>query len=400
MKAEEQLKIIEEGVEEILPREDLLRKLEQERPLRVKYGADPTAPDLHLGHALCMRKLKQLHDLGHEIVFVIGDFTGRLGDPSERTATRKMLNKDEVEINAKTYMDQVYKMLDRDRIKTIFNSTWFDDMTFQEVIGLASKYTVAKMLERDDFSNRYKNGLPISLTEFLYPLIQGYDSVALKADIELGGTDQKFNLIVARDIQKGYGQEPQVLLLMPLLVGLDGAEKMSKSKGNHIGITEDPDQMFGKVMSLADELLPTYFELATQLPKGEIEDIERALAKGQLHPMEAKKRLAREIVKMYHSEEIASAAEKEFERVFSRKELPTDIPECSVSGLKNGKIWIIKLLLEAGMATTNSEARRLIKQGAVSIDGEKILDDNLDLEIISGQILRVGRRRFAEIRLE
>lgn len=396
---EEELEILTSNVVEIIPENGLLEKLkkarEENRPLRVKLGADPSAPDLHLGHAVVLRKLKQFQDLGHQVVFIIGDFTARIGDPSGRSETRKPLTPEQVKKNALTYQEQVGKILDVSRAEIRYQEEWFGKMKLEDVLVLTSKYTLARMLERDDFALRFKEQRPIFLHEIMYPLLQAYDSVAIKADIELGGTDQKFNLIVGREIQKEYGLEPQVAMLMPILEGLDGKQKMSKSLGNYIGLTEPPNQMYGKVMSIPDSLIIRYFELATEVSKEEIKKIEQDMKNGILNPRDAKARLAREIVKIYHGEESSIKAEEEFNKIFKYKELPDEVPEVTIN---DSKIWIVKLLTQIGAAKSNSEAKRLISQGAVEIDGKKIEDTNLDVIIDKPFILRVGKHFFRRIK--
>jgi len=403
---EEQLKIIRRGAAEIISEEELLKKLrraqETGKPLRVKAGFDPTAPDLHVGSAVVIRKMRHFQELGHEVIFLIGDFTGLIGDPSGKTETRKMLSQEEVAENAKTYKRQIYKILDREKTRIAFNSEWCGKMRFEDVIGLTSRYTVARLLERDDFAKRMENNQPISVLELLYPLVQGYDSVALEADVELGGTDQKFNLLVGRVIQREYGQEPQVVLTMPLLEGTDGVQKMSKSLGNHIGINESPEQIYGKTMSLADEFMWKYFALTTDVPEEEIGELRRQVESNAMHPKEAKQRLAREIVALYHGKDQASAAEKRFEKVFARKELPDEIPPLTLNraDLDNGKVWIVKLLVDAGFAQSNADARRLIQQGGVRMNQKEITLDGCDIEINDGDVLQAGKRRFARIAIE
>jgi tyrosyl-tRNA synthetase len=401
MNPEQQLEILKRGAAEIITEEELLAKLKKGRPLRIKLGLDPSVPDIHLGHAVVLRKLRQFQDLGHEVIIVIGDFTAMIGDPSGRTETRPQLSPEQVKENARTYFDQYTRILDPARTRVVFNSQWLSPLTFREVISLASKLTVARVLERDDFAERLRQGLPLHLHEILYPLCQAYDSVALEADVEMGGTDQKFNNLMGRDLQREFGQEPQVVFLMPILVGLDGQQKMSKSLGNYIGIAEPPEEMFGKVMSLPDELMAQYFVLCTDVPMEEIEAIERGLREGRLHPRDVKRRLAREIVAIYHGAEAASAAEAAFERVFVAKEFPEQIPEVFLEpdDLEGGRIWIVKLLVLAGLVESNSEAKRLISQGGVSVDGRRITDIDTDLEVVDGMVLRVGKRRFARIRL-
>jgi len=394
-----QLEIIRRGVAEIVPEEELPQKLERARregrPLRVKLGLDPTAPDIHLGWSVVLRKLRQFQDLGHEACLIIGDFTAQIGDPSGKSKTRRQLTREEVEQNARDYEKQLFKILDPARTRFYFNSDWLGKMTFADVIQLASKYTLARMLEREDFANRFLNQQPISLHELLYPLCQGYDSVAIAADIEMGGMDQKFNNLVGRDLQREFGQEPQVTVMMPLLIGLDGVEKMSQSLGNYVGIMEPPDEMYGKLMSLPDELMEQYFELCTDVPMTEIKEILAG------HPKEAKQRLAREIVSMYHSPEAAEQAEAEFNRVFSQHELPSQMDELRLSAeeLVQGKINIITLIRKANFAPSNSEARRLVEQGGVSLDGRTVRDPLAEVMLHDGAVLKVGKRKFARLLL-
>lgn len=397
---EEQLEQLRRGAAEIISEEELLEKLRRSRregrPLRVKLGLDPTAPDIHLGHTVVLRKLRQFQDLGHQVVLIIGDFTGRIGDPTGKSVTRPQLTEEEVRANAATYARQLGKILDPARTEIVFNNDWLGRLTFAEVIHLAARYTVARMLERDDFAQRYREGRPIAIHEFLYPLAQAYDSVAVRADVELGGTDQKFNLLVGREIQREYGQEAQVALLMPLLEGTDGRDKMSKSLGNYIGIDEPPAEMFGKTMSIPDELIVKYMTLVTDLDLEEIRGLERGMAAGEVNPRDAKLRLAHALVRMYHGQEAADAAREEFLRVFSRGELPSELPELAVAA---GEMDAVRLLRETGMAASNSEARRLIGQGAVRLDGLRVTDPNAPLRIADGAVLQVGKRRFARLRV-
>ena len=387
------LEVARRGTIEILTETELKKRLKK-RPLRVKFGADPTVPDIHLGHTVVLRKLKQFQDLGHKIIFVIGDFTARIGDPSGRIETRKPLSRKEVLKNARTYQDQVFKILNRKKTKVVFNSTWLDKLTSRNIFNLASRYTVARMLERDDFSLRYKKKRPISIHEFLYPLIQGYDSIVLKADVETGGTDQKFNMLVGRALQKEYGQRPQVVITMPLLEGTDGIKKMSKTYNNYIGISEPPKEIFGKLMSISDKLMLRYWELLTNVSPTELAKMKKDLKSGRLHPREAKKNLALRIVEMYHSKKAAKESAREFEEVFKEKKLPRKIQRVKIS---KKKIWVVKLLIASKMAESSSEARRLIQQGAVTLDGQKITDPEKELIIREGTILKVGKRRFARI---
>ncbi|MEW6662003.1 MAG: tyrosine--tRNA ligase [Bacillota bacterium] len=400
----EQLAVITRGCYEIIPEEDLVKKLKQsiinKKPLQVKLGLDPTAPDLHLGHTVVLQKLRQFQDLGHQVTIIIGDFTGRIGDPTGKSETRKQLSEEEVLANAQTYRDQLFKVLDINKTRVVFNSQWLSNLNFQQVIELAAKTTVARMLERDDFSKRFKENLPISVHELFYPLMQGYDSVALKTDIELGGTDQKFNLLMGRTLQREYGQEPQVALMMPILEGLDGVQKMSKSLANYIGINEPPREIYGKTMSISDHLMFRYFELATRLPLDEIRSLKTGFENGNLHPKDIKMRLAKEIVSMYHGVEAAQEAEKEFINIFQKKDLPDIIPEYLADHLLvNGQVWLPRLLVETGLAASTSEARRLIQQGAVKIEGKKAEDPDAYMIPLDQMIIKVGKRKFVRIRI-
>ena len=391
MTIDETLAIIQRGADEILPLEELKKKLEKNKPLRVKLGMDPTAPDLHLGHTVVINKMKQLQDLGHEIIFLIGDFTGMIGDPTGKNVTRKPLTKADVLENAKSYEDQVFKILDKDKTRIAFNSEWMGKMSSAEMISLASKQTVARMLERDDFSKRYKGGQAISIHEFLYPLVQGYDSVALRADIELGGSDQKFNLLVGRELQKQADMEPQVILTMPILEGLDGVQKMSKSLGNYIGIDEDPDSMFGKIMSISDDLMWRYLELLSFESLETIESWEKEVEDGE-NPRNIKFRLAEEIVTRFHDKDQALKAQQNFIDRFAKNQIPDEMDEFSFSkGIK-----VANLLKDSNLVSSTSEAFRMIKQGAVKIDGEKLTDK--DLAPDEGTLVfQVGKRKFARV---
>ena len=391
MTIDETLAIIQRGVDEILPLEELKKKLEKNKPLRVKLGMDPTAPDLHLGHTVVINKMKQLQDLGHEIIFLIGDFTGMIGDPTGKNVTRKPLTKADVLENAKSYEDQVFKILDKDKTRIAFNSEWMGKMSSAEMISLASKQTVARMLERDDFSKRYKGGQAISIHEFLYPLVQGYDSVALRADIELGGSDQKFNLLVGRELQKQADMEPQVILTMPILEGLDGVQKMSKSLGNYIGIDEDPDSMFGKIMSISDDLMWRYLELLSFESLETIESWKKEVEDGE-NPRNIKFRLAEEIITRFHDKDQAQKAQQNFIDRFAKNQIPDEMDEFSFSkGIK-----VANLLKDSNLVSSTSEAFRMIKQGAVKIDGEKLTDK--DLAPDEGTLVfQVGKRKFARV---
>ena len=390
-----QMDVLMRGTAEVISEDDLRKKLERAaktgKPLRVKAGFDPTAPDLHLGHTVLIQKMKQFQDLGHEAVFLIGDFTGMIGDPSGKSETRPALTPTQVQENAKSYMDQVGKILDLGRTTIDFNSRWMGSMTSTEMIQLAAKYTVARMLERDDFHKRFREQRPISVHEFLYPLVQGYDSVALKADVELGGTDQKFNLLVGRDLQKEYGQEPQAIVMMPLLEGTDGVNKMSKSLGNYIGINEPAKDIFGKVMSISDSLMVKYYELLSDRSSGDI----RAVKDGSTHPMQAKKALAGELVARYHGPDAALAARDEFERQFSRRETPDDIPDVTVAW-EGDAMPLAKVMALAGLCESVSEGRRLIKGGGVELDGAKVSDENHRVPPGSFMI-KAGKRRYARV---
>lgn len=387
---QKQIDLIKRGSVEVIS-EDLLKlKLEKalrnNTPLRIKAGFDPTMPDLHLGHTVLLYKLKQFQELGHKVYFLIGDFTGMIGDPSGVSETRRSLTREEVLNNAATYERQVFKILDPSRTEVVFNSQWMSRITGEELIRLCAKYTVARMLEREDFKKRYTAGQSIGIHEFLYPLVQGYDSVMLNADVEVGGTDQRFNLLVGRDLQKEYGQEPQVVVAMPLLEGLDGIKKMSKSQKNYVGIEDSPNEIFGKIMSIDDQLMIRYYELLTSRNLDEIKS---------LHPMEAKKRLAEEIIERYYNRDAAIMAREEFERVFScRKSIPTDIPSYTVAGDKR---WLPHVLTVSGMTKSNAEAVRLIREKAVEIDGIKVTDSDMKLQFGREQIIKIGKRRFIKI---
>ena len=391
MTIDETLAIIQRGADEILPLEELKKKLEKNKPLRVKLGMDPTAPDLHLGHTVVINKMKQLQDLGHEIIFLIGDFTGMIGDPTGKNVTRKPLTKADVLENAKSYEDQVFKILDKDKTRIAFNSEWMGKMSSAEMISLASKQTVARMLERDDFSKRYKGGQAISIHEFLYPLVQGYDSVALRADIELGGSDQKFNLLVGRELQKQADMEPQVILTMPILEGLDGVQKMSKSLGNYIGIDEDPDSMFGKIMSISDDLMWRYLELLSFESLETIESWKKEVEDGE-NPRNVKFRLAKEIITRFHDKDQALKAQQNFIDRFAKNQIPDEMDEFSFSkGIK-----VANLLKDSNLVSSTSEAFRMIKQGDVKVDGEKLTDK--DLALYEGTLVfQVGKRKFARV---
>jgi tyrosyl-tRNA synthetase len=393
----EMLKQITRGADEILVEAELAERLQSGRPLRVKAGFDPTAPDLHLGHTVLLNKLRQFQDLGHEAIFLIGDFTGMIGDPTGKNATRKPLTRDEVIENAETYEAQIFKILDPEKTLVMFNSSWMNEMNVAELIQLAAKHTVARMLERDDFSKRYSSGQSIAIHEFLYPLVQGYDSVALKADVELGGTDQKFNLLVGRQLQEAYGQKPQVVLTMPILEGLDGVQKMSKSLGNYIGIAEPAGEMFGKLMSISDDLMWRYFELLSFRPLAEIDELKREMEQGR-NPRDIKFELGRELVTRFHSREDADQAQRDFIARFQKGAMPDDMPELQLSGEQDG-MPVANVLKEAGLTSSTSEALRMIRQGAVRIDGERVEDTKLQLQPACTYVCQVGKRRFARVTL-
>jgi len=397
---EKSLELIRRGSVEIISEEELKRKLEkaikEKRPLRVKAGFDPTAPDLHLGHTVLIQKMRHFQELGHQVIFLIGDFTGLIGDPTGKSETRPPLTPEQVQENAATYKEQIFKILDEKKTEIAFNSKWMNKMASIDMIRLCAKYTVARMLEREDFKQRFQQQRPIAIHEFIYPLIQGYDSVALEADVELGGTDQTFNLLVGRHIQKEYGQEPQVVITMPLLEGLDGINKMSKSLGNYVGITEEPDSMFGKLMSISDELMFRYYELLSSRSLDEIEQLKSGVEKGSVHPKDAKTQLAYELVARYHGEEAAKKARERFEAQFSKGQVPEDVPEYPLPEDSEQKIFLPRILKDAGLVKSTSEARRLIKQGAVSLNGTKLRQEEIDRPA-SGDILKVGKRRYLRL---
>ena len=396
MKAvEESLAIIKRGADELLIESELAEKLKTGRPLRVKAGFDPTAPDLHLGHTVLINKLRHFQDLGHHVMFLIGDFTGMIGDPSGKNTTRPPLTREQIMENARTYQDQVFKILDPEKTEICFNSGWIEALGTAGMIKLAASYTVARMLERDDFSKRYRNGQPIAVHEFLYPLCQGYDSVALKSDIELGGTDQKFNLLVGRELQKHYGQTPQCVLMMPLLEGLDGVNKMSKSLGNYVGISEPPREIFGKLMSVSDDLMWRYFDLLSFRPNAEIARFKQDVAEGR-NPRDLKVLLGQEIVARFHSAQAADDALADFEARFRQGAIPDDVPEVALTSV-NGELGIAQLLKQAGLVSSTSDALRMIEQGGVKIDGERIEDKKLLLKTGSKLVVQIGKRKFARV---
>ena len=397
LNSDKQIELIQNGSEEIIPLEELKQKLESSQknnqPLVVKLGCDPSRPDLHIGHAVVLRKLRQFQDLGHQAVLVIGDFTAMIGDPSGRNKTRPQLSLEEAQSNAKSYVEQAKIILDIDSLKICNNAQWLNNMNFSEVVGLSSKYTVARMMERDDFEKRYKSEIPITIHEFLYPLAQAMDSVHLKADIELGGTDQKFNLLVGRDIQREYGQNPQVILTVPLMEGTDGVEKMSKSYNNHIGLTDSPDEMYGKILSIPDNMIEKYFFLGADADGKKMQDVKNSLANGQVNPRDIKRDLARKIVEIYHSEDLARKAEENFDRIFIRKDIPEDIPEVKL----DDDTRIVDVLRSNELVSSNSEARRLIDQGAVKIDDQKCINRDQIIKKDESIVIKVGKRRFLRI---
>ena len=394
---DEALELIKRGAEEILVEEELVKKLKTGKPLRIKAGFDPTAPDLHLGHTVLLNKLRQFQDLGHEVIFLIGDFTGMIGDPTGKSATRPPLTRDQVIENAKSYEEQIFKILEPEKTLVMFNSSWMGEMNAADLISLASRHTVARMLERDDFSKRYGSNQPIAIHEFIYPLIQGYDSVELKADVELGGTDQKFNLLMGRELQKQFGQEPQVVLMMPILEGLDGAQKMSKSLNNYIGVHESPDEMFGKIMSISDELMWRYFELLSFRPLAEIDEFKNDIAQGG-NPRDVKFRLAEEIIARFHDGSAAVKARESFIARFQKGAMPDEMPEVTLQ-TENGELAIANVLKMADLTGSTSDALRMIKQGGVKIDGEKIEDTGLKMKAGTCHVYQVGKRKFARITL-
>jgi len=402
----QQAALLKRGTAGVIPENGLEEKLEKSartgRPLKIKLGLDPTAPDIHLGFAVVLRKLRQFQNLGHEVILILGDYTALIGDPSGRSSTRPMLSAEEIQENARTYADQLAIILDRNRTTIRYNSEWLGRLSFADVVRLASRMTLAQVMERDDFANRWAQEKPISLHELLYPLAQAYDSVAIEADIEMGGQDQMFNILAGRDLQREMGQEPQVALFMPLLVGLDGVKKMSKSLGNYVGIAEPPDVMFGKLMSIADDLMPTYFDLATEVPPEEVSALLDDMKAGRVNPKDVKRRLAREIVRIYHNTEAAEAADTEFERVHARHELPEEIPEVVLpaDAVRNGGVWVCRLLVSIGLSKGTGDARRLVEQGGVRIDGERVTDPSAEFEpvALNGAVIQVGSRHFVRVK--
>jgi len=400
---DKQMEVIKRGAVDLVNEEELRSKLtrsiNENNPLRVKLGLDPTAPDLHLGHTVVLQKLKQFQELGHVVIFLIGDFTGMIGDPTGRIETRPALTKEELLVNAETYKKQVFKILDPETTEVRFNSEWFEAMNAADMIRLCAQYTMARMMEREDFRNRYQNNLPISIHEFLYPLVQGYDSVALQADVELGGHDQIFNLFVGRVIQRAYGQESQVLVTVPLLEGTDGVNKMSKSYGNYIGIDEPPDVMFGKLMSISDELMLKYYELLSDISLEQLDSLKEGIKKGTVHPRDAKVNFAKEMITRFHSKGAAEAAHENFDKMFRDKEVPGDI---EVMTMKKSEIgtWLPKLLAAIGMVASTSEGRRMIQQGGVHINGAKVTSDEITMEGVSELVIKVGKRKFKKVVFE
>lgn len=404
---EEQLKVIASGTVEVIPEEELrtkvLRSISTRKPLIIKLGVDPTRPDLHIGHSVPLNKLRHFQELGHQVVLLIGDFTALIGDPSEQNSTRPVLTPEEVEKNARTYVEQAEKIIDTKRARLVRNSEWLAPLTFREVLELTSRFTVARIMERDDFSRRFKDEKPLGLHEFLYPVMQAYDSVVLRADVEIGGTDQKFNLLAGRNLQRGMGQEPQVVLTLPLLEGTDGVNKMSKSLNNDIGLTDPPGEMFGKLMSIPDDIMWKYFGLVTTLTPEAVADLSGMVEAGEINPREVKDRLAREVVGVYHGSEEAKRAADEFRRVFSRKELPGEMPVARLgrSDFSGESVWVVDLLILLGLAASKGEARRLIEGGGVAIDGEKVIDSDRELafEEVDNKVIRKGRKTFIKVEI-
>lgn len=401
LSAEEQLRIIKSGAANIVPEEELMKKLKRGEPLNIKLGVDPTSPDLHLGHAVPLRKMRQFQDLGHRVTLIIGNGTALIGDPSGKNTTRPQLTQEQVEANAKTYVEQAFNVLDPDKTTVVYNADWILKLDLKGLLELCSKFTVARILERDDFTKRYQSHTPIALHEFLYPVMQAYDSVVIKADVEMGGNDQLFNLLAGRELMEKMGMEPQVALTMPLLEGTDGVQKMSKSYGNYVGLTDAPADMFGKIMSIPDELMPRYFRLASTLSVDEVDEIERGLANDELHPNKVKRMLARNIVALYHDEAAAEAAEEQFDRVFKQHEAPEDMPEFAADLTPNedGKVYLARLLHDAGLAPSIGEARRLIDGGGVKINGEPVAAKayNVTPDVLAGATLQVGKRKFVRL---
>lgn len=402
LSSEEQLHIIQSGVAGLTPLEAMKKKLDRGTPLNIKLGVDPTSPDLHIGHAVPLRKLRQFQDLGHEVTLIIGDGTAMIGDPSGRDTTRPQLSAEQIDANARTYMDQAMKVLDPEKTKVVHNRDWIFDLDLAELLGLLSNFTVARILERDDFSNRYHNQQPIAMHEFIYPIMQAYDSVVIKADVELGGNDQLFNLLAGRELMEKRGMEPQVCLTLPLLEGLDGVRKMSKSYGNYVGLTDEPADMFGKIMSIPDELMPKYYRLATALPVAEVDEIEAGLAAGELDPNQSKRRLAREIIKIYHDEQAAADAEEQFDRVFKAHGVPEDIEVFDIAledDPEKGGVYLPKLLADLKLVASGGEGRRMIDQGGVKVNGEVVAKGTYHMPAseLAGATLQVGKRKWAKL---
>lgn len=402
LSSEEQLHIIQSGAAGLTPLEAMKKKLDRGTPLNIKLGVDPTSPDLHIGHAVPLRKLRQFQDLGHEVTLIIGDGTAMIGDPSGRDTTRPQLSAEQIDANARTYMDQAMKVLDPEKTKVVHNRDWIFDLDLAELLGLLSNFTVARILERDDFSNRYHNQQPIAMHEFIYPIMQAYDSVVIKADVELGGNDQLFNLLAGRELMEKRGMEPQVCLTLPLLEGLDGVRKMSKSYGNYVGLTDEPADMFGKIMSIPDELMPKYYRLATALPVAEVDEIEAGLAAGELDPNQSKRRLAREIIKIYHDEQAAADAEEQFDRVFKAHGVPEDIEVFDIAledDSEKGGVYLPKLLADLKLVASGGEGRRMIDQGGVKVNGEVVAKGayHMPASELTGATLQVGKRKWARL---
>lgn len=402
LSSEEQLHIIQSGAAGLTPLEAMKKKLDRGTPLNIKLGVDPTSPDLHIGHAVPLRKLRQFQDLGHEVTLIIGDGTAMIGDPSGRDTTRPQLSAEQIDANARTYMDQAMKVLDPEKTKVVHNRDWIFDLDLAELLGLLSNFTVARILERDDFSNRYHNQQPIAMHEFIYPIMQAYDSVVIKADVELGGNDQLFNLLAGRELMEKRGMEPQVCLTLPLLEGLDGVRKMSKSYGNYVGLTDEPADMFGKIMSIPDELMPKYYRLATALPVAEVDEIEAGLAAGELDPNQSKRRLAREIIKIYHDEQAAADAEEQFDRVFKAHGVPEDIEVFDIAledDPEKGGAYLPKLLADLKLVASGGEGRRMIDQGGVKVNGEVVAKGTYHMPAseLAGATLQVGKRKWAKL---
>jgi tyrosyl-tRNA synthetase len=401
MDIKEQIEKIKQGCVELIPEAELVEKLKKKKQLRIKWGADPSAPDIHLGHTVIIRKLRTFQELGHKVVFIIGDFTGMIGDPSGKSATRVAMTREQVEKNAKTYKEQVFKILDPKKTEVVYNSKWLRNLTLDNIITLASKYTVARMLERDDFIKRYTDQTPISIHEFLYPLIQGYDSVMVDADLEIGGTDQKFNLLVGRELQREFKKEPQVIMTMPLLEGLDGVQKMSKSLNNYIGVTDKPTDIYGKTMSIPDTLMMKYYDLLTGIPQSELERIKEGLKNGLLHPRDVKKRLAKTFVTNFYSAKAADDAELNFDKVFRDGNTPDEVPvkKISPSDIEpDGTIWLPKAMVIGGVASGTSEGARLIDQGGVEVNGEVIRDRKTKIKMVGEVLIKAGKRRFVKLK--